>query len=250
MGKARVKESGKIEGRTFFVSSDDHGPADVAAAAGRGERLRWVSPEKFFPLTDEIIRDLGHENHREYLVTEGIWKALKASPGEGMYGELDIIQLHSDNPRGRKAMDAPEDVHIFYPTVEQAHAALSAGYKYVDTRDTAFKPKIPMKAPTDAPKDGEVPPENRHYTYNRETGKAEHVAMWIPEVRFQKHIHAIAAKSQARIGENDKFVETGIAEQLEKRGVRNAESVLAGVRATSSSRDEKEVFRTAFPEPT
>lgn len=239
--------------RYFWVDSDEHGPADLAAADGRGEILKWKDPAKFVPMPEEAFRSMRRENRTAYTVNEGLWRALQKSPGEGVYGELDIIEVMTDNPKGRMTLDKPADAHIFYPTLEQARSALAAGYKYVDVKNTKFKPLIPGgKTPAEVigDKEGGVPAENRHYVYNRETGKPEHVAMWIPEDRYQRHIHAVAAKSRKRIGEANGFDEAATREALERAGVKNPGSTMAGIRATGAGRDEVERFdlHPALPE--
>jgi hypothetical protein len=217
------------------VDSDEHGPADLAAADGRGEILKWKDPAKFVPMPEEAFRSMRRENRTAYTVNEGLWRALQKSPGEGVYGELDILEVMTDNPKGRMTLDKPADAHIFYPTLEQARSALAAGYKYVDVKNTKFKPLIPGgKTPAEmvGDKEGNVPAETRHYVYNRETAKPEHVAMWIPEDRYQRHIHAVAAKSRKRIGEANGFNEAATREALERAGVKNPGSTMAGIRAT------------------
>lgn len=240
--------------KIFWVDADEHGPADLAAADGRGEILKWKDPAKFVPMPEEAFRSMRKENRTAYAVNEGLWRALLKSPGEGVYGELDIIEVMTDNPKGRMSMaEKPRDAHVFYPTLEQARSALAAGYKYVDVRDSKFKPSIPGgKVPAELVGDSEggVEAANRHYVYNRETGKPEHVAMWIPEERYQRHIHAVAAKSRKRIGEANGFDEAASREALARAGVKNPDATLAGIRARGEGRDEVErhELHPALPE--
>lgn len=213
----------------FFVSSDDHGPADVARALAEGLTLKWPNVEKFFELPEGIVREMPKLTKEAYLVARELWIAAKRAPGEGFYGDLDIIPLLANNARSRFKMDHPKDAHLYFPTVELAKSAEAAGYKYVDKKDTPFKPLIPSATPKD-----EDP--TKHFVYNRETGRPEHVAMWIPKERYERHLKGVEARSKRAMKGADEAHTEAVAEALSRAGREG--SRYGGIKPISNTHDE------------
>lgn len=240
-----AKKAAEKAREVFMVNSEDHGPADVAAADGDGKKLRF-SVEKFVELPEELYRGMSRENQQEYNVTRQLWKDWMKSPKDAAYGELDIIQLHANNAANRmKMVEKPADAHVYYASVEQAYAAQQAGYKFVDVRETAFKPVLPSRTPEVLPaghKGGEVPPENRHYVFNRETGKPELVAMYIPEEKYQRHIRARAAMSRRKIEAADQDLAEARQEAAKMSGGDAARFKDLGVRVGTKESKEDITF--------
>jgi len=232
-----TKKSG-IEGRpvpvgrkaeVFLVSSDDHGPADVARALSEGLTLKWPSVEKFFEVPEKIVREMPKASKDAYFLARELWIQASRAPGLGTYGELDVIPLLSNNARTRFKMDHPKDAHLYFPTVELAKSAEAAGYKYVDKDTTAFKPLIPSATPTGEDK-------TKHFVYNRETGKPEHVAMWIPRERYERHLKGVEAVSKRRMKGADEAQREATSEALAMAGAKGER--YAGMKVISETHDE------------
>ena len=188
MARAKGMEGRPVPvGRTqevFLVTKEDHGPADVARAIAEGLSLKWPTVEGFFELPEKIVREMRAQDREAYLVTRELALAAERAPGFGTYGEIDVIPLLSNNAKTRFKMEHPKDAHVYFPTVELAKSAEAAGYRYVDKKDTKFKPLIPSATPKDED-------SSKHFVYNRETGKPEHVAMWIPKERYERHLKGV-----------------------------------------------------------
>ncbi|MDX9827114.1 MAG: hypothetical protein RBT73_05150 [Spirochaetia bacterium] len=229
--KGRPVPVGKTP-KVFMVSSDDHGPADVARALAEGLTLKWPNVEKFFEVPEKVVREMPKASKEAYFLARELWIQASKAPGEGTYGELDVIPLLANNARTRFKMDHPKDAHLYYPTIELAKSAEAAGYRYVDKKDTKFKPLIPSSTPKD-----EDP--TKHFIYNRETGKPEHVAMWIPKERYERHLRGIEAVSKRRMKGADTAQREATSEALAMAGAKGER--YAGMKVISETRDENPI---------
>lgn len=239
MAKVKGSQDAKKDG-VFFANSEDHGPADIAAANADGKKVIW-SVEKFVEIPEELYKGLSRENQIQYSTARQLNIDWEKSPKEG-YGHLDVINIHSNNATNRlKMAEAPKDVHIFYPRVEEAYSAKRSGYKYVDVRETAFKALMPSHTPPKEyvqDQDDEVKPENRHFVFNRETGKPEHVAMYIPKDKYDRHLKAMSAISRGKVQSADAALQDAVGEFSDRTGT--SASRYSGLRAKSKTSESAE----------
>ena len=233
MARAKGMEGRPVPvGRTqevFLVTKEDHGPADVARAIAEGLSLKWPTVEGFFELPEKIVREMRAQDREAYLVTRELALAAERAPGFGTYGEIDVIPLLSNNAKTRFKMEHPKDAHVYFPTVELAKSAEAAGYRYVDKKDTKFKPLIPSSTPKDED-------SSKHFVYNRETGKPEHVAMWIPKERYERHLKGVEAVSKRRIRGADEAQREATSEAIAMAGAEGKR--YSGMKVMSETRDE------------
>jgi hypothetical protein len=199
------------DAEVFFVNSDDHGPADIAAANGEGKKIQW-NVEKFVEITDSIYESLSKQNRTLYTVAHQQWEDWKKSPKEEPYGALDVITLHANTALNRLKVEAPKDAHPYFADVNQVNSALQAGYKFARTKESAFKAPISIsgKIPEGLPQDG-------HYIYSGD-GKPELVLMHIPMEKYKRHIEARAKIAHDRTQAADAQTKAARDEFQEKLG--------------------------------
>jgi hypothetical protein len=234
------QEPAKKERARFIVNSQDQDITEIQKAIQEDCILEWPVIDQFFELPEGLVREMNHQSRQNYFVAKGLWEQAKKSPGKGYYGQFQVIELIPTNQQNRFKIEAPPDVHVFFPTLEQAKAAEYAGYKYISKKETRFRQVLPSPTPEGGDPD-------KIYIYNTQTGKPEHVAMYIPQEVYERHIQSIADLSHRNISRSTENLEE--AKREAEIAARKEPGRYSSIEGKISVKDEPEELTQVYESP-
>jgi hypothetical protein len=175
----------------------DNTVEDVVKWNKEGYRLRF-NHERFLELPEETVRELFHENARDYFFSLGLWKKVEDQKKRGVRRDPKDpkIEILGGSASGRvQFKNKQPGMHYTAKRPDEIYEALDAGYVVCDSTDPVIF--------------GDRGAGGVKAIHGRK-GEKELIALKISEDRYQAHLRAVGEESRRRIqGEGEAFKKEG-----------------------------------------